>query len=192
MTDQEQFKIMNELLYFSSFDLMIKVEYNKESNSLRYATHRKITLEERFAVEQHVLTKVALKTDFYKIKPSLFVYLGPDKRVARHLEVYRLKSMLKTLIAKTKDIKSSVDGLINQSMQNYYFEQIGDIILAVRKQLDDGQENYDRLEIQNKMEELIKAYNIYSDRKVTFDEVIPTELQPYLNISTKHHLGDTA
>ncbi len=37
---------MKELFYFSFTDLMARIEYHQEANSLGYATHQKITLPE--------------------------------------------------------------------------------------------------------------------------------------------------
>ena len=121
---------MSELFYFSFADLMVRVEYNPEANALRYASHRKMTFNERVVVEQYLLANVAQKTDYYKQAASLFVYLGLEAQLAKDLNVFHLKSTLKDLVAKENDVKASVEGLISSSMQNYYFEQIGDAIRA--------------------------------------------------------------
>lgn len=63
---------MNELFYFTFADLMIRVEYNADANTLRYASHRKITFDERVLVEQYLLSTVALKTDYYKKTAGTF------------------------------------------------------------------------------------------------------------------------
>jgi hypothetical protein len=173
---------MKELLYFSFADLMARVEYHQEANSLRYATHRKMSHSERIVIEQYILTNIALKTEYYKRQPALFIYVGVDAQLAKELDLFHLKNTLKTLVEKEKDVKDSVHGLINQSMQNYYFEQIGDAILDVRREIKsaaagspDGR--LDQLKI--KMEELVKAYNSYTDQKITINEVIPSELKSY-------------
>jgi hypothetical protein len=176
---------MKELLYFSFADLMARVEYHQEANSLRYATHRKMAHGERVVVEQYILTNIALKTEYYKKQPAMFIYIGLDAQLVKELNLFHLKNTLKTLVEKEKDVKSSVDGLINQSMQNYYFEQIGDAILDVRREIKNADaggadERLDQLKI--KMEELIKAYNAYSDQKITINEIIPSELKSYFGI----------
>jgi hypothetical protein len=179
---------MKELLYFSFADLMARVEYHQEGNSLRYATHRKMAHGERVVVEQYILTNIAPKTDYYKRQPAMFIYIGLDAQLVKELNLFHLKNTLKTLVEKEKDVKSSVDGLINQSMQNYYFEQIGDTILEVRREIKKveiggADERLDQLKL--KMEELIKAYNAYSDQKITITEIIPSELKSYFGIPTE-------
>jgi len=174
---------MKELLYFSFADLMARVEYHQEANSLRYTTHRKMVYGERVVVEQYLLTCIALKTEYYKKQPALFIYAGVDAHLAKELNIFHLKNTLKSLAEKERDVKDSVEGLINQSMQNYYFEQIGDAILAARREIENVGAGGRLGPIKIKMEELVKAYNIYADQKITIDEVIPSELKTYFGIS---------
>lgn len=176
---------MKELLYFSFADLMARIEYNQEANSLRYTTHRKMTYGERVIVEQYLLTNIALKTDYYKRQPALFIYVGIDAQLAKELNLFHLKNSLKSLVEKEQDVKDSVNGLINHSMQNYYFEQIGDAILTARREIENFEAGPldDRLgQLRIKMEELVKAYNAYTDQKITINEVIPSELKSYFGI----------
>ena len=181
----EKASSMKELFYFSFADLMVRVEYQKEANSLRYATHRKITFGERIITEQYLLTTIALKTEYYQRQPALFIYLGIDAQLVKDLSRFHLKNNLKSLARKEKDVVASVNGLINQSMQNYYFEQIGDTILNIRREME-----HDGLNLLNeqlglfklKMEELIKAYNLYSEQKITIQQVIPSDLKTHFGI----------
>ncbi|MDZ7344782.1 MAG: hypothetical protein ONA90_09765, partial [candidate division KSB1 bacterium] len=112
------------------------MEYQQEANSLRYATHRKVTFGERIIIEQYLLTTIALKTDYYKRHPALFIYLGIDGQLVKDLSRFHLKNHLKSLVRKEKEVVATVNGLINQSMQNYYFEQIGDAILNIRRDME--------------------------------------------------------
>ncbi len=171
---------MKELLYFSFADLMVRVEYNKEANSLRYATHRKITFGERVIVEQYLLTNIALKTEYYKKQPALFIYLGIDKQLVKDLNLFHLKNTLKTLVDKEKDVKASVNNLINQSMLNFYFEKIGDTILAIREAIQENKGDTELQELRQTLEELVEAYNLYTDEKINMEKVLPVELQTYL------------
>lgn len=173
---------MKELLYFSFADLMVRVEYNKEANSLRYATHRKVTFGERVIVEQYLLTNIALKTEYYKKQPALFIYLGVDAQLVKDLNLFHLKNTLKTLVDKEKDVKESVNNLINQSMLSFYFEKIGDTILALRKAIEFGEEDRGLLEYRDKLEELVEAYNLYADEKIKVEKVLPRELQEHLGL----------
>lgn len=173
---------MNELFYFTFADLMIRVEYNADANALRYASHRKLTQEERTLVEQYLLSTVALKTEYYKKHPALFVYLGLERQLVKELNLFHLKNTLKKLADKEKDVDASVEGLISQSMQNYYFEQIGDAIISLRREVEQGRDHRTIAPLRDKMEELVKAYNLYSNQNITIKEVIPVELQPFLGI----------
>ncbi len=178
---------MKELLYFSFADLMARVEYHQDANSLRYATHRKMSHGERVVVEQYILTNLGPKTDYYKRLPAMFIYIGLEAQLVKELNLFHLKNTLKTLVEKEKDVKSSVDGLISQSMQNYYFEQIGDAILAARREVQNAEARPDeQLEpLKIKLEELVKAYNAYSDQKITIHEIIPSELKSYFGMTTE-------
>jgi hypothetical protein len=80
---------------------------------------------------------------------------------------------------KEKDVTASVEGLINQSMQNYYFEQIGDAILAMRQEMRNGAAQARVAPLRRRMEELVKAYNHYSEQKISVAEVVPFEFQPH-------------
>lgn len=172
---------MKELLYFSFADLMVRVDYNQEANSLRYASHRKITFGERVIVEQYLLTNIALKTDYYKKQPALFIYLGVDSQLVKDLNLFHLKNTLKTLVDKEKDVKASVNDLINQSMLNFYFEKIGDTILAIRKEVERNPENDSMLrEHKQRLEELVEAYNLYAEEKINVQKVLPAELKRVL------------
>lgn len=173
---------MNELFYFTFADLMIRVEYHADANALRYASHRKVTFEERVLVEQYLLSNVALKTDYYKKQPALFIYLGLEQQLAKELNLFHLKSTLRKLAAKEKNVNASVEGLINQSMSNYYFEQIGDAIVTLRREVEQGRDRESIAPLKAKMEELVRAYNLHSNQNITITEVIPVELQPFLGL----------
>ena len=177
---------MKELLYFSFADLMVRVDYNKDANSLRYSSHRKITFGERVIVEQYLLTNIALKTDYYKKQPALCIYLGVDAQLVKDLNLFHLKNTLKTLVDKEKHVKASVNDLINQSMLNFYFAKIGDTILTIRQEVES---NADKDEIiinyKQKLEELIEAYNLYTEEKINVRKVLPAELQEVLGFESK-------
>jgi hypothetical protein len=172
---------MTELLYFSFSDLMVRVEYGKEANSLRYSSHRKLSFGERVIVEQYLLTNVALKTEYYKRHPALLVYLGIDGKLIKELNLFHLKNTLRSLVDKEKVVNESVKELIDSSLSSYYFERIGDLILDLRRAIHDGCEEEQLNSYQCKLEELIEAYNHHSQQRVTVEEVIPTELRPYLD-----------
>jgi len=171
---------MIELFYFSSLGLMIKVEYVKEANSLRYASHREMEHNERTMAEQYIMAEVAPKTDYYLKQPAKFVYLGRDERLEKRLASFHREIELKSSIRKEKEITASVNRLINDSMRNYYTEKIGELIMSARSELKNGWQYESRLaNLKQQMTDLLNAYNIYADQKVTLHEIIPSELKPY-------------
>ncbi len=175
---------MKELLYFSFSDLLVRVEYSKEANSLKYAAHREISFGERVVVEQYLLSNIALKTEYYNRYPALFIYLGKDSKLLRDLNLFHLKNTIKYLSGRDKEVKQQVEGLIAKSMSNYYFEQIGDEILTLRKKVNKNLDDVNSVESKAKMDELIKAYNIYSTKKISLDDVIPVDLKEYFQLET--------
>ncbi len=174
---------MKELLYFSFAEMMVRVEYNKEANSLRYTSHRQITYGERVIIEQYLLTNFALKTEYYRKNPALFIYLGVDKKLVKDLNMFHLKNTLKSLSEKEKDVKSSVDNLINQSMESFYFNKIGDKILEIRGDLANDLNNETIQDHKLKLEELVEAYNQYTEDKIDVTQVVPADLQSHLHLA---------
>ena len=177
---------MKELLYFSFADLLVRVEYSKEANSLKYSSHRDVSFGERVVIEQYLLSNVALKTEFYNRHPALFIFLGKDEKLTRDLNLFHLKNTLKSLAGREKEVNEKVGNLINNSMSNYYFEQIGETLLELRNNLEqqgaatEPEKNVVAIkETKEKMGELIRAYNIYSDKKISLQNVVPVDLQNY-------------
>ena len=163
-----------------------KVEYAKEANSLRYASHREIADNERMIIEQYILTNFATKTDYFRRHPALFIYLGKDEKLVRDLNMFHLKNTLKDLASREQEVKEQVDALINSSMSKYYFERIGETILEFRRNLKyeknamDPAKSFTNLkETKHKMDELVRAYNIYSDKKISLKNIVPNDLQEF-------------
>lgn len=171
---------MKELFYFTFADLMIQAEYIPESNSLKYACHRNMNLSERFAIEQYLLSNFALKTEYYNHYPAVFIFLGVDKKLIRELNLFHLKNTLNSIVSREKEVDDKVRTLINISLKNYYFEQIGDTILALRNEVNGNCRTEVIVENQSKMAELLKAYNFYAGKNVTLTEIIPEELKAYM------------
>jgi hypothetical protein len=170
---------MEDLLYFTFSKLLIKVEYTKENNTLSYSSHREISDKERKIIENYILTKVASKTSYYKQSPSTFMYSGIDISLQRDLKMMRLKKMLKSLSIREKKATEEVDELINSSLSNYYFERIGDKLLQIRNQIKDETDiNFVTVKkTKAEIEELVKAYNVYSDQKTTLERAVPADLK---------------
>lgn len=186
---------MKELFYFSFADLIARIEYHHEANALCYATHRKITFRERVIVERFLLNTVALQTDYYKRQPALFVCLGTDLHLAKVWDKFHAENTVPEPAGYAKEIEDSIRGLIGRSMQNYYFEQIGEAILEARRNMANGKTGFadDRQgRGKVKLEELVKAYNVYTDQKITPAEIIPSELNSYFGLPAKPEFVRTA
>ncbi|MGH7490839.1 MAG: hypothetical protein ACREOO_00440 [bacterium] len=176
---------MKELFYFAPTDLLARVEYQQADNSLRYAAHRKMTVHERFMIEQYLLATFALKTEYYQRQPALLMFQGTDSRLRKALDKFHSENTLPKAGAKEKDVDDSISDLIGRSMQNYYFEQIGDMILNARREQSSIKHDFAaelREQHKRELEELVRAYNLYADQEISLDEIVPFELKPYFGI----------
>lgn len=177
---------MKELYYFSKSDVMIQVQYSSQAQSLRYASHRQLTDDERATIEKYLLKNVVSEPMTEWGSTSLD-YLGIDYKLINSLNQFHsvkpseqsqattpTKNPFKTFV--NKDIDKSVDTLINTSMSNYYFEKIGNTILEARRELEQAADEARLSEYRTMLEELVEAYNQYTIRKVEPKDVLPAEL----------------
>lgn len=162
---------MKELFYFSQSDLMIQVQYGQGSGSFNYSSHREITEGERKFIEHYIRTKVYSDND----EPQLS-YMGINENLAKDLNEYHAKNSLKTLHEKHEKIDGEVKGLIKESMSNYYFEQIGNKLVEIRAMFEESALDKELHSLKKDLAELVYAYNIYANRKVSFQNVMPKEL----------------
>ncbi len=167
---------MKELLYFSSSDLMIQVSYKKDLNSIHYFSHRELSFGERVVVEQYLLTNIAVKTEYYKKHPAMLNYIGVNSRLVKDLNQFHLKNTMSTVKEKDRDVDDTVKCLISQSMSNYYFEQIGDILVEM-KDTSNSSNDDELFGLASRLTALVEAYNEHSENKVTIDELVPSELK---------------
>ncbi len=162
---------MKELFYFSQSDLMIQVQYGEASKSFSYSSHREISEGERRFVEHYILTKVNTEAESDSVS-----YKGINDELAKDLNEYHSKNNLKSLHEKHEEIDGAVKALIKDSMANYYFEQIGKKLIEVRGMLQEGNAVSELNREKTNLAELVYAYNIYADQKVSFEKVLPKEL----------------
>jgi hypothetical protein len=159
---------------------MIRVEYIKRNNALRYATNREMKQAERLLAEQYILLKVAPETDFYQKQPSKFVYLGTEKRLKKRLVSFHYQNDMSLLSSQEEDITASVNDLIKDSMISYYAEKIGDLLVSARSDLKGGATFKNRIvERRHQMHDLIEAYNQYAPQKIRMADVVPSDLKAY-------------
>lgn len=172
---------MTELLYFSSSDLMIEVDYKQPENLLSYFSHRQLTFGERVIVEQYLLTNVAVKTNYYKKYPAALNYSGIKVSLVKDLNQFHLKNTIKTLKDKEQEVDAAVKNLIARAMAEYYFEAVGNKIIEIRDLISNSGKEKDLIEHRRQLAELIDAYNTYSEKKVSYHEVLPRDLMPFFD-----------
>jgi TPP-dependent indolepyruvate ferredoxin oxidoreductase alpha subunit len=169
---------MKELIYFSSSDLMIQVFYKKNLKSIRYFSHRGLPSRERDVVEKYLITNIVDKTvRKYKLNTKIY-YLGVEYKLSKQLNRYHLKNKQKVQSKKEAIIEKSVKDLIARSLSNYYFEQIGYTLIEARRLYGSMETMMLMNGYTEKLRKLVEAYNHYTDRKVSLDEIVPEELRP--------------
>jgi len=179
---------MKELFYFSKSNVMVQVQYSYQSNALRYASHRSITEVERNVIERYFRENVATEAKNPRFAEAAIQYGGIDYKLINHLNQFQAvkpfgesdqrfaddANPFESLI--NKDVETSVQDLIHTSMSNYYFEKIGNAILEVRKAIRNEADTDKLREYRRRLEELVSAYNQYSNKPVSLQEVLPKEL----------------
>jgi hypothetical protein len=169
---------MDELFYFPSFDLLIRITYTKETNSLRYATHRPIAFDERKVIDRFILHDVGPKTEFYNSNPSLMLYMGVDLSLKKELRFYRLHDTIKDVLKQKSVVDEQVKDVITKSLSAYYFDRIGDELVRLRKMIDfDTSE--DQVEVVlGRIDTLVQAYNENAGENVDIENILPREAIP--------------
>ena len=102
--------------------------------------------------------------------------MGVDKNLSKEYQFYQLKNTIENVIVEKHEIDEQVKALIDSSMSKYYFEQIGNEILSLRKEIKKGSEQGIQKIIYSIIE-LVEAYNIHSGKKIAVEDVIPEELR---------------
>jgi hypothetical protein len=167
---------MDELFYFPSFDLLIKIKYARDTNSLRYSSHRIITFDERKVIDRYILHDVGPKTEFYQRNPSLLLYIGVDLSLEKELRFYRLRDTLKDVLNHKSTVDKEVKEVISKSLGNYYFERIGDELIQLRKMIGTKNSGEKIKYSLSKLNALLEAYNIHAKQKVEIEDILPKEI----------------
>lgn len=171
---------MNEFIYFSGMDLMIKVKHAKKASTLHYVSHREMEPKEKVMAEHYMRAKMISTSGHNGDRPSIFIYRGTDNRLKRKLASLHARYGVQRPHRKEREITASVKNLINIAMRNYYTEKIGELIIRARNELSSGLQQEGRLAVlKQQLSELVQAYNAYADHKIMLEKVIPVELRPY-------------
>ncbi|NOY57710.1 MAG: hypothetical protein GXO75_02095 [Calditrichaeota bacterium] len=166
---------MDDLYFFPSLNVLIKIVYSKDANSLRYATHRRVSEKERKVIEQYILREYGPQTQYYKRWPSILLYMGIEKNLEKELKYYRLQDTFKEILTSKAQVEKKVKKLISQSLSNYYFERVGDELVKLRQYIMmDNAEKVD--ESMNVITVLLEAYNQNSGQSIEITRILPKEV----------------
>lgn len=184
---------MNEFIYFSGMDLMIKVKHAKKANTLHYVSHREMEPKEKVMAEHYMRAKMISTSGHNGDRPSIFIYRGTDNRLKRKLASLHARHGVQRPHRKEREITASVKNLINAAMRNYYTEKIGEFLVCARNELRNGMPQEGRLALlKQQLHELVLAYNAYADSKIILEEIIPPELKPFWLGLKEPHLSVAA
>ncbi len=167
---------MNELLFFHFVDVVIRVNYGKDTNSIRYTSHRSLLPDERKFVENYLLKEVASKTEYYKRTPSILLYAGVDEKLMRNLKYFQVKNVMKKALNHKFVIDKQVKELISNSLSNYYFEKVGDEIIKLRNLFKKNETDLNLENMLNRISILLHAYNENSGQNINIKNVLPGEV----------------
>jgi len=176
---------MNELFYFPTFDLLIKVIYAKAENSLRYVSHRALKVNEKKVLERYILQEIAPKTEYYQRTPSLLFCMGVDSSLQKELKAYQIKDTIKTIMDRKHDIDEKVQDLILSSLSSYYFDRLGDKLLSLRRILEDDTNSHQLEQNLLEIQDLLNAYNQNSGQAINIESILPRKA-----IEHYHQLND--
>jgi len=167
---------MNELLFFPKIDVLIRINYGTDTNSIRYATHRAVLANEREVIENYILRKVAPNTDYFNRTPSIMLYAGIEKRLEKNLNVFRIQNLMRNALDHKIVIDNKVREFINQSLGSYYFDKVGDKLLELKNLLKNGftEEQFEIKLMQLKI--LLNAYNENTGQNIHIRNILPKEI----------------
>lgn len=116
-----------EFYFFMEMDILVALTFEGY-----YWTHRTV----RNSIEKNNLEEAIRLQSGHTQK---LIYLGVDTRlVAQKARLNRDKSV-RRMSAKEKKVHSNVQSLIKTSMENYYFEKIGNALIDLRNTPTDQQ-----------------------------------------------------
>ncbi len=178
---------MKELFYFSKSDLMIQVQFSDHANTVRYASHRDVSDDERMLIEKYIHENIVTGKNGKQKDSMAMNYLGIDYKLIGSLNQFHAVKPLQNKDEKTassnpfehlmnKDIDKSVQNLIDTSLENYYFEKIGNTIIELRQVVEADAKSAEIKKLQADLRDLIEAYNKYAIKKVDVKDLLPNEL----------------
>jgi hypothetical protein len=163
---------MKELYYFKGPDLMVAVSYKKNTQQINYLSHRQPSPDERKEVEQYLKTKVTVKSSCGQKCQTVLIYDGVDNKLKKTLRRFHQKHFASSLKGREKEVEQSVQELIHQSLSNYYFEQIGNTLLELRRLSETTGDRDLSARYIAQLKVLVQAYNVYAEKPVTTERLL--------------------
>ena len=176
---------MGELFYFDDMDILIHIAHSENEDLFKYSIHRELSAEEHMRVTQYIVNHIVPQTGFYSKQQSVFISVGVDEKLADKLEEYHKKNGTQGKShTKTQDtfgdnghITKAVNGLVDDAMSAYYFGKIGEEIVTLRGIVADTNKRMAVYMCRANLLTLIDSYNNHTVKKVTYQEIVPDELQ---------------
>ena len=85
----------NELFYFTTSDLMVRVAIDEHQNKAAYHTHRAINIIERELIENYIISEVLSDGDIFKTLEV--IELGIDDALLKEYTSFRKSKLSKKI-----------------------------------------------------------------------------------------------
>ncbi len=176
---------MNDTIYFSTFNVLVEIEFDDSNNQLFYYSHKLLETNEREAIDFYILNHIAPKTDYFK-GPSVFSYKGVDSGLELNLNRYLFHGIIRDVLKSKLDIDLKVKDLIGHSLTNYYFEKVGEQIIKIKNLFD--QKNGEKFYYETlNLESLLNAYNQNAETDINLETIVPDVLLKYFKEQKKNY-----
>ena len=169
-----------QLVYFSSPNLMVRVSFKRGPNAIQYSSHREMVINERSGIERYLLDNVPIKAKHTKNTAPAVQYMGVEEDLVTKLDQLPSRHKRLSVVEKESRVEDAVRELINQSLANYYFEQIGNALVEIRRLSGSLDMSLLSGGFEEKLRELVEAYNLHTEKKVSVHEIVPEELREYV------------
>ena len=169
---------MEERYYFSDLGILCKVHFDDTANTIQYATHQHLDVENREKVQSLILKQIGRKTNFYKKVPAIIIYSGVEEALEKELSFYTLKDTIKSVITHREIVEQQVKSVITLSLKDYYFDQLGDALVTLRNCLNDNPDQFIIDQHIENIHTLLNAYNENAGKNLSLEQILPEEVLP--------------
>jgi hypothetical protein len=135
-----------------------------------------MAINERTGIERYLLENVPVEIK-HPTGISAVHYMGVEEDLVIKLDQIPSQHKRLSVLEKENRVEGAVRDLINQSLSNYYFEQIGNALVEIRRLSGSLDKSLLRGGLEDKLKELVDAYNQHTKNKVSVDEIVPADLR---------------